>query len=337
MVEAPEAGAAERISLNKFKSSSPSNHSSRGSRGPPTPSAVVSHFRQAPVSMAASPTTAASGSGSDQSSCRDSALSNETVYSDDGEDDGEWAARCERLRRWGQSSFALRLLGGIFCPLCAGNERVKEMSVYEEQAKLAKFDQSSGLSGVIPKYMALVVQVGYVVLFAPAFPLAALLCFFVNLWRLRADAYLLLFNTQRPRYRCGQDIGSLQGALHFLSALAVATHVGLLVFTSSQLHHILPLRLPILGTVTEHDKFTLLVILEHLLLAFQFLINQLLEVFLPTVPKTTSIWKAVEEGVGQMQKQQARESKRKASDAKWDESTASRAGTARAARGYTQI
>ncbi len=35
--------------------------------------------------------------------------------------------------------------------------------------------------------------------------------------------------------------------------------------------------------------------LEHLLLGGQYVINQLLEVFLPTMPKQTSIWKAVEE------------------------------------------
>ena len=34
--------------------------------------------------------------------------------------------------------------------------------------------------------------------------------------------------------------------------------------------------------------------LEHALLGGQYIINQLLEVFLPTTPKHTSIWKAVE-------------------------------------------
>ena len=67
--------------------------------------------------------------------------------------------------------------------------------------------------------------------------------------------------------------------------------VGLLVFTSTQLHTLLPLR--ILGyQVTENDKFTLLIILEHLLLGGQYVICVLLDVFLPATPKTTSIWKA---------------------------------------------
>ena len=136
-------------------------------------------------------------------------------------------------------------------------------------------------------------QIGYVVLFAPAFPLAAGLCLLTNIWRLRTDAYLLLYNTQRPPFRCGQDIGTLQGALSVIAKLAVATHVGLLVYTSTQLHELLPFT--VLGyEVTEGDKFTLLIILEHALLGMQYLLQQLLDVYLPTTPKSTSIWKAVE-------------------------------------------
>ena len=43
------------------------------------------------------------------------------------------------------------------------------MSVYEEQAKLMRFDEPTGLSGVIPKYVSLLIQIGYIVLFAPAY------------------------------------------------------------------------------------------------------------------------------------------------------------------------
>ena len=194
--------------------------------------------------------------------------------------------------------FALRLLRAIALPCCGGNTDVPRMSVYEEQAKLMRFDEPTGLSGVIPKYVSLLIQIGYIVLFAPAFPFAAIICLLSNIWRIRADACLLLYNTQRPPFRCAQDIGTLQQALRVLSLLAVATHVGLLVFTSTQLHSILPLHIPWLNvTVNANDKFTLLIILEHLLLGGQYVLNQLLEVFLPTLPKQTSIWKAVERRV----------------------------------------
>lgn len=201
---------------------------------------------------------------------------------------------------------SMKLLRAIALPCCGGNQDVKLMSVYEEQAKLAKFDMDTGLSGVINKYMQLIIQVGYIVLFAPAFPLAAFICLIANVWRIRADACLLLFNTQRPPFRCAQDIGTLQTALRIISVAAVVIHTGLLVFTSTQLHDVLPL--DIFGVrVTENDKFTLLIILEHVLLGSQYIINQLLEVFLPTTPKQISIWKAVEEKRKKMAAQQALE------------------------------
>ena len=131
-------------------------------------------------------------------------------------------------------------------------------------------------------------QIGYVVLFAPAFPVSAAIVFFNNLWRLRGDAYLLLYNTQRPPYRCAEDIGSLQQLLQFLAALGVATHVGILVFTSNQLHLLMPFT--IFGwTVHKDDRFTLLVVLEHLLLLAQFILQVLLEIMLPKLPKETSV------------------------------------------------
>ena len=143
-------------------------------------------------------------------------------------------------RRGDGGCCALLLLGGrlaraLLLPCCGGHAYVKGMTVYEEQAKLTKFDHTTGLTGVIPQYIRLVIQAGYIVLFAPAFPLAALVCLLSNLIRLRANLSLLLYTTQRAKFRCGQDIGTLQGALRVLSMLAVASHAGLLVFTSTQL------------------------------------------------------------------------------------------------------
>ena len=43
------------------------------------------------------------------------------------------------------------LLRAVVLPCCGGNTQVPKMSVYEEQAKLAKFDSDTGLSGVINK------------------------------------------------------------------------------------------------------------------------------------------------------------------------------------------
>ena len=73
------------------------------------------------------------------------------------------------------------------------------------QAKLEPFE------GVFNEYSTIVIQVGYLVLFAPAFPVAAGVCYVSFLFEMRTDAFKLLANTQRPKYlgaqvqraRCG--------------------------------------------------------------------------------------------------------------------------------------
>ena len=64
-------------------------------------------------------------------------------------------------------------------------------------------------------------QVGYVVLFAPAFPIASLVCYVSFLFEVRTDAYKLLASTQRPRYAGAQDIGSWMKVLYALGIIGV--------------------------------------------------------------------------------------------------------------------
>merc|ERR1719482_1886880 len=71
----------------------------------------------------------------------------------------------------------------------------RELTFYEEQTKLEPFD------GVFGEYNRLIIQIGYIVLFAPAFPIASLVCYVSFLFEIRSDAYKLLCNTQRPRYK----------------------------------------------------------------------------------------------------------------------------------------
>ena len=88
-------------------------------------------------------------------------------------------------------------------------------------------------SGVFFEYHRVLIQLGYVVLFAPAFPILALVSYASFLVELRSDAYKLLANSQRPRYRCAQDIGSWQRVLEALSVICIITNVGLIGYTST--------------------------------------------------------------------------------------------------------
>lgn len=73
------------------------------------------------------------------------------------EDDGFFRRLDHHIKGNKLATFGFRLVRGLLCPCgsCRAytNKNVQKMTVYEEQAKLVKFDQASGLSGVITKYM----------------------------------------------------------------------------------------------------------------------------------------------------------------------------------------
>lgn len=62
-------------------------------------------------------------------------------------------------------------------------------------------------------YLEIFIQFGYVLLFSPAFPLAALCALTNNLVEIRADAFKLSSTVQRPFARQVKDIGAWQKAM----------------------------------------------------------------------------------------------------------------------------
>lgn len=81
-------------------------------------------------------------------------------------------------------------------------------------------------------YLELVVQNGYVMLFAPVFPLAALYAFLNNLLEIRSDAFKLCFAHQRP-FAAGKcdSIGQWRNVFFSLSLIAIANNCALMVVT----------------------------------------------------------------------------------------------------------
>jgi hypothetical protein len=89
-------------------------------------------------------------------------------------------------------------------------------------------------------YMEIVIQFGYVTLFASAYPLASLISIAANLIEMRADCYRMAFLCQRPPSNRSQGMGmwrDLIGAIVWMSAL---TNCLLMGFSSDQLMHYLP-------------------------------------------------------------------------------------------------
>ena len=127
--------------------------------------------------------------------------------------------------------------------------------------------------GVMDDCLDLVIQIGYVVLFAPAFPLAAFVVYVVNLFRQRADAYRLLKLTRRPWPREVSHLFGVSQMLMFISVTGILTNIGLLFFTATQLtaflREVAQLPLPwfaALRVPSAWNHFAFFVGAEHVLL-----------------------------------------------------------------------
>jgi anoctamin-10/anoctamin-7 len=79
--------------------------------------------------------------------------------------------------------------------------------------------------GVFYDYQELVIQFGYVTMFAAAFPLTATLALINNILEIRVDAMKLLTGYRRPFYNSAQDIGSWQHVLDILVTVSIMTNV----------------------------------------------------------------------------------------------------------------
>lgn len=65
-------------------------------------------------------------------------------------------------------------------------------------------------------YLEMFIQFGYVLLFSPAFPLAAFCALVNNLFEIRIDAFKLCNTVQRPFGRSVKNIGAWQYAMEVL-------------------------------------------------------------------------------------------------------------------------
>ena len=156
----------------------------------------------------------------------------------------------------------------------AGAAVVPQLSRVEYEAKLEPF------AGVDDRYATVIRQLGFVILFAPAFPLGASVCLGSNLLRMRTDAFMLLTSTQRPRYAGAEDIGAWRTVLSTIGALGAVSNIGMLGLTMPQLQPLLP--------ASAEARLLLLVLVEHAVLLGQLLLRQLV----PSYPRDLSVSRA---------------------------------------------
>ena len=74
----------------------------------------------------------------------------------------------------------------------------------------------------------IMIQYGYIVLFAVACPLGSTLAIIMNMIEIRMRIYGYLYVYQRPIVKTAKDIGPWKGIIQFISFMAIGTNLALL-------------------------------------------------------------------------------------------------------------
>ncbi|CAJ0584413.1 unnamed protein product, partial [Mesorhabditis spiculigera] len=122
-------------------------------------------------------------------------------------------------------------------------------------------------------YLEMFIQFGYVLLFSPAFPLAAACALLNNLIEIRVDAFKLCNTVQRPFGRRVKDIGAWQHSMQWLGTLGVMVNCAL-IGQSGLVQRIWP-------GISWASQIVLIVILEHVILGIRALVDSAV----PDVPE----------------------------------------------------
>ncbi|KAI8117035.1 Anoctamin-8 [Lucilia cuprina] len=132
----------------------------------------------------------------------------------------------------------------------------------EIESSLYKYD------GTFSDHLEMLVQMGYVVLFSAAFPLAGVCALINNLMEIRSDAFKLAHVHQRPFGQRVANIGTWQNALSLLSLAAVIVNCAL-IGLSGQVSRLWP-------GLTTAQTIILIVTLEHIMLGLRSALTWLL-------------------------------------------------------------
>ncbi|KAG6459264.1 hypothetical protein O3G_MSEX011282 [Manduca sexta] len=153
----------------------------------------------------------------------------------------------------------------------------------ELESQLFKYE------GTFAEYLEMLTQLGHVVLFSSAFPLAALCALLNNAAEVRADAFKLCHVAQRPFGDRVNSIGSWQHAMEAIVGVAVLVNCAL-IGLSGPVHRLLP-------DATPAQTVLVIVALEHVILV----VVLALRLAIPEIPA----WLATEMAKVEFQRREA--------------------------------
>jgi len=136
------------------------------------------------------------------------------------------------------------------------NKEQEKLPVWERDNKKGDFD------GTLNEYSEIVIQYGYITLFAATFPIAPLFAVLNNIVEIRTDAFKILSAFPRPRYKGAQNIGTWYYVLEFLGICAVMTNCALIGLSFEVIR----------SNTGDNDFATLgvVVFMEHIILILKF-------------------------------------------------------------------
>jgi len=113
--------------------------------------------------------------------------------------------------------------------------------------------------GTFVEYNEMILQFGYMTLFAVAYPLGAVLCFLNNVLERQTDAMKVLLFCRRPRASRANSIGVWAEILQFISILAVFTNCLIMYLSSTALRDLGATSFVLLAIIlaVEHSLFML--------------------------------------------------------------------------------
>ncbi|CAB3406145.1 unnamed protein product [Caenorhabditis bovis] len=157
------------------------------------------------------------------------------------------------------------------------NDSSPELSQAELESVMAVYARP------LDDFLEMFIQFGYVLLFSPAFPLAAGCALINNLIEIRVDAFKLCNTVQRPFGRRVKDIGAWQKAMEVLGILGVIVNCAL-IGQSGLVQRIWP-------DLSWGGQILIIVVLEHIILASKMIID----IAVPDVPHWVRIETAKQE------------------------------------------
>lgn len=158
-------------------------------------------------------------------------------------------------------------------------ESGEKVSTEFAQFQLAEYEQ-------FDDYLEMVIEFGYITMFASSFPLASILSIGCNLIELKSDCYKIIWVTQRPTPMRSSNMGVWKAILKAQAFLAVLTNVLLFGFTSEQMQAWLPFLFEGAAegeSALGSGRFVVAICfaIEHIIYLFAFIIIALI----PSIPE----------------------------------------------------